>query len=223
MSSIVPNETTMPDFDDLADIFWRLGVMQSPAQLHGYLAGQLAVGDELAAEQWLRQAATYIDAVQPPDTEDNRILLALYTATSCQLRDGDLDLQLLLPDDAVDIGQRIDAVSQWCQGFLAGFAMAGKVVQQQQGQQHYSQEVSEMLSDMAAISQVSLGEEDDDQEQRENNIFELSEYLRLAAITLYLECHKSTTVGESVTESDQEAATLGSPGALFNKSNKPLH
>ncbi len=35
----------LPDFDDIADCFWRLGALQSPSELHGYLLGQLANGN----------------------------------------------------------------------------------------------------------------------------------------------------------------------------------
>ena len=48
---------------------------------------------------------------------------------------------------------------------MTGFAMAGKDVQQQQGQRQYSKDVSEALSDMGAISQIGLAEEDADEKQ----------------------------------------------------------
>ena len=38
------DSTITPEFDELADVFWRRGVMQSPSALQGRLAGQLAVG-----------------------------------------------------------------------------------------------------------------------------------------------------------------------------------
>ncbi|MEE8056829.1 MAG: UPF0149 family protein [Pseudomonadales bacterium] len=219
----MPSGVSMPDFDDLADVYWRLGVMQSPAQLQGHLVGQLAVGAAIAADPWLQQAAGYIDAVQPPETKDNQLLLALYTATSLQLSGGEMNLQLLLPDDAVEITQRVESIAQWCQGFMAGFAMVAKVVQQQQGQQQYSQDVSEALSDMAAISQISLADDDGDREQRERNFFEVSEYLRLAAITIYLECHQPAQSGNALLALDTEEVALSSPQNLFNKTGKKLH
>ena len=73
---------------------------------------------------------------------------------------------------------------------MMGFAQGGKAIQQSQGQQEYSKEVSEALSDIAAISQIALSENDEDGEDSEQNYFEISEYLRLAAITIYMECHQ---------------------------------
>jgi yecA family protein len=213
----------MPDFDQLADIYWRLGGMQSPSQLHGYLVGVLSAGGKLTPELWIEQAAQYIDAVTSPDSEDSRVLVALYEATDQRLSAGEMELQLLLPDDAAEISQRIDSIAQWCEGYIAGFARQGKVVQQQQGQQQYSGDVSETLSDIAAISQVGLSSDDEDPVGREQDIFEISEYLRLAAITVYLECNKEV-VADAVRPVDtEEAKSSISPAGLFNKKSNKLH
>ena len=220
----------MPEFDQLADIFWRLGVMQSPSQLHGYLLGRLVAGDELDASQWLTLAAAYIDAVEPPNEYESTVLMAFYQSTGASLVSEDMVLALFLPDDAAEIPLRVDSIGQWCQGFLAGFAAAGKVIMSVRGPQEYSAEVSEALTDMAAISQVSLGDDDISVEQSEQDIFELVEYLRLAAITLYMECNKkpnAPAVTESVTNTKTGASldesALGSPNNLFANTSKKLH
>ncbi|WP_101758517.1 UPF0149 family protein [Oceanicoccus sp. KOV_DT_Chl] len=220
---------TMPEFDQLADIYWRLGVMQSPAQLQGYWVGRLAVGDSVEPEQCLAQTTTFIDAVEPPNQQEGPVLLSLYGACQSQLSADAMDLQLLMPDDEADIGQRIDSVGQWCQGFMAGFAQGGKQIQLSKGQQQYSQEVTEALSDMAAISQISLSDEDDDAEQREQNIVEIIEYLRVAAITIYLDCNKAVIAGagaDVTLQAAPDSQAMSSPSTLFapkNKDKNKLH
>lgn len=212
----------MPEFDQLADVYWRLGGMQSPSQLHGYLVGQLAVGEQMQPEVWLQQAEVFIDAVQPPSEEDAKVLLALYGATHAHLKAGEMGLQMLLPDDAAEISQRIDSIGQWCQGFMAGFAQGGKVIAEQQGQQQYSQDVSEALSDLAAISQVGLSDDDTDMKQSEQNIFEITEYLRLAATTIYMECaHAAQSASDEPTKTEPDA--VGGVSNLFGKSDNKLH
>ncbi len=181
-------EILMPEFEQLADIFWRLGVMQSPSHLHGYSIGLLVSGDVMEPEQWLRLATTFIDAVEPPNESEKPVLLSLYAASQFQLQAGDMGFQLLLPEDEVEVTLRVDALGQWCQGFLAGFAQGGKQIQQLRGQQQYSEDVSEAIRDIAAISQVNLSESDDDQETREQNMVEIIEYLRVAIQAIYLEC-----------------------------------
>ncbi|MGK0498463.1 MAG: yecA family protein [Oceanicoccus sp.] len=217
-------EVSMPEFDQLADLFWRLGVMQAPSHLHGYLVGLLAVGDGIEPAQWLALATKLIDPVEELTAEDGRLLLSVYGATFGAMTQGNLDLQLLLPEDGAEIGQRADCLGQWCQGFMAGFAQAGKALKQQEGQQQYSTDVAEALSDIAAISQISLEDEEADMEQSEQSLFEIAEYLRLAAITVYLECHKPE--GEPapvVLSSVKDEETVASPANLFSKSGNKLH
>ena len=212
---------SMPEFDQLADIYWRLGVMQSPSHLQGYWIGRLAVGDSVDPEQCLEQTTLVIDAVEPPNQEEAPILLSLYGACQASLKGEAMDLRMLMPDDEAEISQRIDSVGQWCQGFMAGFAQGGKEIQATKGQQQYSQDVSEALSDIAAISQIGLSEEDEEAEQREQNLHEIMEYLRLAAISIYLDCNKEKIAGADVTlqGAPEEKATL-SPGNLFAGSPK---
>lgn len=218
-------DSVTPSFDQLADVYWRLGVMQAPSQLHGYLIGRLSSGEALPAEQWLSQAVAYIDAVQSPDQADAALLMSLYVASNQSLASEELGLQLLLPEDAVEITQRADALGQWCQGYLAGFAQGGKWVKEHHGQQAYPAEVSEALNDIAAISQISLGEDDQDLQQSEQNLFEVAEYLRVAAVTIYVECSQqlkpSSSPASPVASAKQPAA--GSAAGLFSSNKKQLH
>lgn len=218
-------DVLLPDFDQMADIYWRLGVMQSPSQLHGFLTGRLSAGDELATAEWLAEAARYIDAVESPDAADSALLQSLHLATAQALAGGEMAMALLLPDDAVEITLRVDALGQWCQGFLAGFAQGGKTVQQRHGQQQYAPEVSEALSDLAAISQIRLSD-DDDVQQSEQHVVEVAEYLRVAAMTIYLECRQSlqgTAPTPPAAASDAAKPALSSPGHLFGGAKKHLH
>lgn len=221
-------DISTPEFDEIANIFWRLGVMQSPSQLQGYLLGRLSAGDELEPSRWLELAAAYIEAVEAPNSEESTILTNFYQATGSALVSEDMTLTLFLPDDAAEISLRIDSIGQWCQGFLAGFAAAGKVIQRLRGKQDYSKDVSEALTDMAAISQVTLGDEESDLEQSEQDIFELIEYLRLAAITVYMECHHKADTGQESEGDSSDAKSKssplgGNPSHLFTDPNKRLH
>ena len=132
------------------------------------------------------------------------------------------DNQLLLPDDDSDFSERIECLGQWCQGFLAGFAAGGKERQAKQGQQQYSAEVSEALSDIAAISQIGLGD-DEAPEQSETDFFEITEYVRLAALTIYLDCQPvpaGQAQAQPPAKKDKLAEAVTSVNSLFGASNK---
>lgn len=203
-----------PDFDDLATIFWRLGSMFSPSQLQGQLMGQLAVGAELTEADWLDQAWQLIDGVEPGAEEDNQQLRDLLSNTQAVFAEGSLDGELLLPDDDVELSQRVECLGFWCQGFLAGFALAGKQKQADKGQQAYSNEVSEALSDMAAIAQIGLTD-DDAGEQSESDFFDVLEYVRLAAMNIYFECLPKEE--QPAVEADKKEKDIKSPQGLFGK------
>ncbi len=207
MSSEVP----CPEFDEIADIYWRLGVMSSPSQLHGYLLGLLAVGYPMTEEQWLELAATFIDPVDTLAEADRHTFLELLQHARVQLEQGGMELRPLLPEDAVDISQRVDGLSQWCQGFLAGFALGGKQRQQQAGKQQYPAAVSELLNDIAAISQAGLGEGDEEEAEREKSFFELGEFLRVAVVNVYLECQRLQADAEQRSEAPNTPADLFTP------------
>ena len=212
------DKSLVSEFDDLADVFWRLGVMQSPSQLHGWLSGQLAVGAECSNAQWLQQVHTFLDPVVEFSEPDCQLLLHLLDVTQAQISADTLDFKLLLPDDRVEIGQRVDSLAQWCHGFLAGFAAAGRRRQQAGGKQDYSSELSEALSDMAAISQVELAGEEADLENSEKDYYQIIEYLRVAAVNTYLECNQVMTG-----QGRDQRNTLSGDGEGHLSGNKTVH
>lgn len=211
------------DFDDLAAIAWRLGSMLAPSQLQGYLMGQLAAGGELSEAAWLSQAWQLIDAVEPPAEEDNQQLVAMLQQTRDFFQDPGFTGQLMMPDDEVELSQRAECLGFWCQGFLTGFALVGKEKQAQQGQQQYSATVSEALSDMAAIAQISLSDDELPSEQSETDFFEVLEYVRMAALTVYFDClpERADDDSERLTPAATPEQDIQSPAGLFSK--KQLH
>lgn len=207
------SSTSFPDFDEIATIAWRLGSMLSPSQLQGYLIGQLAVGGKVSAEAWVAQAVQQIDGVEAPAPEEQQLLADVYDACQDLVVQGNLEVQLMLPDDDADLSQRVECLGFWCQGFLAGFAVAGKQKQQAKGQQKYTDVVSEALADIAAIAQIGLAEADDS-EQSEGDFFEVLEYVRLAAMNIYLEC---VAPAEDKSKPAEVISAAQTPADLFSK------
>jgi hypothetical protein len=108
----------------------------------------------------------------------------MYATTRQQFLADGFNLLMLLPDDDVDIGERAGSLGRWCLGFLTGFGAArGKL----------SGDGRETLEDLEKISQIDDEglEADEDSEQ---DMMQLVEYVRMAAIMLYTEVH---TPGEA--------------------------
>lgn len=175
----------LPDHDDIANVFVELAALYPPSELHGFYIGQQVLGARLEEAELRKQVEQLLD-VESISPEQWQSLLALNHASAAQLAGEISAMTLLLPDTDIDMGQRVAAVGSWCQGFLTGFAMAGKARQKSEGQQKYSDTVAEILSDIAAISQAGLDSHEG--EEAEAQFLELVAYLEMAAVTVFVEC-----------------------------------
>lgn len=170
------------DFDRLCDLFVELGSCNPPAELHGIICGQLCAGSRLSANGWITLAVEQMELSELPDS-GRALLQTLYDQTLKQLLGGEYGLRLLLPDEEDEIEVRSEALGQWCHGFLAGFGLAQVKADQ------LSEEVVSVLQDFAAIAQIDL--EVEEAEENEVDFMEVSEYVRMAALTVFAECNIS--------------------------------
>jgi len=174
----------IPDFDNLCDELTRLGVDDGahPAELHGLACGILAAGFQPSPLQWLKEAAGYTE--QPRLDTESASLMALFSNSQAQLREGDFEFQLCLPDDELyGLPERSESLARWCQGFLHGFAAI---------QSPLSEENREVLGDLTEISRLEFSQQDADENEDEHEGYyaELTEFVRMAVISLYMDHHR---------------------------------
>jgi len=190
------------DFTQLSDLLRTLGALQSAAELHGFLVGQLAAGKRLSRSEWLRAANEEADLSQNPDEVEGDQLHALYSNALATLQRGELDFQLLLPEDDNPLLERIENLGQWCQGFLTGFGLAGSHLK-------IDEELADSLRDLATIAQIGANDDDAALDSSENDLFSITEYVRLAVIEIFWKHHN-----ESAAPTPQKATT---PADLFQR------
>jgi yecA family protein len=196
----------LPDFDDLASVFTALGGLQSPSEVHGYLTGQLAAGHRLSTAEWLDQLTEFCD-FQHSAKAEQQILLDTWLRSTARALSGDaLDFSLLLPDDDDEIAARVECLGHWCQGFLAGFALAGQQIKQLLGAQQYSEDISEAINDIATIAQIGF-DDDGSYDSSENDttemeFIEVSEHVRMAALTIFFECNAVAVDARDITDGE---------------------
>ena len=176
-------------FDRLSDLYVENRSFNPPAELHGLLCGQFCAGIQLGHQQWLRIAAEQM-AVKKLNEHAEMVLGMLYDQILDQLQDEDLTFQVLLPDDDESIIMRTEAIGQWCQGFLSGYAMGGL----REGD--VSEEATAVLMDMTQIARVQADELEESNDS-EKDFLEVNEYLRMAALMLFTEV---TGSGDSETQ-----------------------
>jgi len=202
---MVDKETNTVDFDELDELLRNFGALQSAAELHGFLVGQLAGGQRLSRGEWLRSANEQADLSRNPDEVAGDRLQTLYQQTLAALRDDELEFQPLLPPDEEPLLDRVEALGQWCQGFLLGFGLAGNITTN-------DAELAESLRDLAAIAQVGASEDEAAQDSSESDLFSISEYVRLTVIDIFWQHHEQTPPPVA-----QQTPAGASPANLFQR------
>ncbi|MGH1471876.1 MAG: UPF0149 family protein [Cellvibrionaceae bacterium] len=202
MNSSIPetqNPHALPDFDGVADLFVSLGALNSPAELHGMLCGQLSGGNRFNESQWQQNALDFLDINIREEAEldgsASQFFDELYVNTLEQFKSEQFELDLLLPSDETDLDQRISSLSHWCHGFLSGFGSSGIT-----GDTKLSEEMSGILRDFAAFVQINPDDAED--EESEADYMEIVDYVQVAVKAVFMEIGFAVDSDNNIGESD---------------------
>ncbi len=176
----------LPPHDDVSLALEDIGAALGAAEVHGLLAGLACSGSALA-EAKLR-ALLNVELDIELDEATWRDLRAIAQTARRQLADDNLGFELLLPEDDLPLADRVQAMAQWCVGFLAGFGngTGGRP------EQELPEDVRMLLGTMAEFTRAEIGEDDvgAGEEAAERDFVEIVEYLRIAALSIFLEMAK---------------------------------
>ena len=163
------------NFEHWADFLFQLGAVSGASEFQGFLVGLKVNGQNLNEELWQQAVAVFLDIEMLPKTPEQLAgLTALNSLVAHALADGEYRFRLLLPDDALPLVARVEALAQWCQGFLFALGQAGEA-----GVKH------EGLEDLAQIAQLEVTT--DETEENEVYFAELVEYIRVVVLELAAE------------------------------------
>lgn len=189
-------ELDLIDYDQvqatLESCQWKL----TASELHGYQVGLIVLGlygsEQFSRDHWLgRLAVDYPFSNASPMTKDDLVLLQqLWFKGMEGLESDSFEFDLLLPDDEASLILRVTSLSEWCSGFLSGFQTALTLIDASvRGRIHESEEVKEILIDLAAIRQAEQLElnDVDDLLETERNYAQITEYVRVAIMNIYME------------------------------------
>ena len=168
----------MPDYDVMDSLLVRVEAEAYAAECHGFLCAQICVtgnADETLWKDFLDIQGNDDDLVRICYDEVNQLVLD----TIEQMHSAEFGLQLLLPDDETSIALRVEALVNWCHGFLNGFG-----VSEGENQAGISSNCNEVLEDFAQICRLGLDGEDTEDEL---SLVELMEYARMGAILIFEE------------------------------------
>lgn len=168
------------DCDSFDEVAARLQPGLSGSHLHGVIVGGLC-GPQPASGDWVARIGAVLGGEQRAPHWGAPLIEAL-KLTALALEDEEFGFEPMLPDDDVHLGDRAEALAEWCDGFLLGFA-AGR------GRGGpLSAESEELVTDLQSIADgldgASFTDADDDDE---NDYAQLVEFVRIAALSLFAE------------------------------------
>ncbi len=204
---IEPGDYELLGFEDLQALIEAVDGSVGAAELHGMLTAELCVGMESDLSALVTSCLQFAGEDLHPAPADEQELRAVAAQTLQSLQDPDMGFQMLLPDDDTVLIARATALGEWCQGFMFGFAVAEKKAGLSLSEHD---EIAEILQDFAAISKVDAelgvseaGEEvesglDEDDVESEEDLMQLAEYVRVAALNVYAQCIELNPQGSAV-------------------------
>ncbi len=143
----------------------------SAAQAHGMATGMLCANEQAQSAEWLTEL--FLHAASVAD-EDRITLVHLFEDTQSLLASDDFEFDLLLPGDEALLSEQVEALTDWCRGFLLGVGFTHAV-------SDLSREATEILKDIAEFTKL---ESEAEGEEDESDFMEITEYMRSAVLLL---------------------------------------
>ncbi|MEW8015500.1 MAG: UPF0149 family protein [Candidatus Sedimenticola endophacoides] len=170
------------DYERLEHSLGTAGVEEGAAQVHGLLCGLLCVDIERPLERLLGEVMPDASAGELSVQECRVALGEIQDQTREALAGPGFGFAPLLPPEGWPLTERAGALAEWCQGFLYGIGLAGPL-----DPETLSREAREVLNDLAEITRIdldALGGDDEEQEQEEQALTEIVEFVRVAVLLL---------------------------------------
>lgn len=172
---------SLPTYPSVIDALAIYGSSSTPAETHGLLTAFVACEVNIQKQAWINTLKSlYVSHEDAQAQAATEALEKLYDQTHQQLKGDDFEFNLLLPEDDRGFEERVEALAQWCQGFVSGLNLMGVDLNR-----HFNEEVDEALQDLVKLSCLSLDQEENSGTQENESAYvELSEYARVAVMLI---------------------------------------
>ncbi|BBP45674.1 hypothetical protein THMIRHAS_10470 [Thiosulfatimonas sediminis] len=175
----------MMDFQRLNEAVTPYPELESPSFLQGMLIGLLCVDSDIQESVWIRRI---LEEAQVKSVKES-FLIALhemFLETNKGLNGSGFELALCLPDDGDSLVMRAAMLGQLCEGLIYGVGLGGGLNEMEKTLNESVRELINDLSEIARIDVSALGEleKEADVEQIEQDLMELSEFVKVGILTL---------------------------------------
>jgi len=182
----------LPLYDQVNDALITLGALGTAAETHGLLCALMSAGINIQRMAWVDSLlASHLESTDEAANQAYEVLLQLFDLTHTYFTGDEFEFKLLLPDDEQTLETRVDALAQWCQGYLTGLHLIGIKIED-----NANPEVKECLEDLLKISQVEFTEADQQDQESEVYLEELIQHVRVAVLTIINELKSMLQKGE---------------------------
>ena len=171
------------DFPSTQAVITTENIQSHASEIHGVLAGLVCAGFTFEEQNYMVMLNDLFNNGDAFPDSVKAVIKQMYSELWTDILDDDYAFQLMLPDDDDSIVERAHALSSWVQGFNLGFGL------QQKNTPVTSIEVKEMLTDFAEIA--NLSDEIEEDEDTEQALFEISEYVRISVLLCFTELGSS--------------------------------
>ncbi len=183
----------MSGYEDFGSSLSAANAGVGVAECHGFLCAQLC-GPHFPPEELWQEFLDLRTADEAQAGSCYEHVRQLLVETRRQIKSDEFNFQLLLPDDDVELAQRVQALAGWCQGFMSGLGLAEDLPVQL-----FSGEVQEWLKDMDMIAHADVDEDGADDEMA---LLQVVEHVRTGVMLIMEETRGHADNNED--EDDEE-------------------
>ncbi|MGL5596987.1 MAG: UPF0149 family protein [Aeromonas sp.] len=173
------SKTNPLEYITVTDLMEHHELMATAVEAHGVICGLVCGGVTLDDKSWLPPFNDLVNDGFGLPAPVRQVMSDLYHHVVDALM-AQKGVELLLPNDDAPLDERIDGLVDWSQAFLAGFGVV------QQDLARASEELQEMIQDIASITQVCAEFENEDEEHEEAFIV-LYEHVKLGVMMAFEE------------------------------------
>ena len=169
-------------YDHWTSLLDQSYLMASAAEVHGLIAGLLSAGVSAEPAKILPVLHDFLNDGQALSAPVKADISDLIMQTSESLAQTDYSFALLLPGDDDSLSERLEAMVEWTQSFLVGFAKKQKYLYL------CSADVKDALEELTEITKIDVFAVDDNSaESNEESYFLVLEHIRLLVLTCFNE------------------------------------
>lgn len=161
-------------YDAIDTIITHINPELTAAEAHGMATGMICTNNQAMTSAWLQEI---LENAKPNDTNDEAILENLFERTRNLLLNEEFSFNLFLPDEDSLLNLHLEALRQWCQGFLYGLGANSR-------SSDYPSDILDIIKDFTEFTKLDTGVVG---ENAENDFMEITEYIRAAVIYLNVE------------------------------------